>query len=185
MDRLVRSLEAAPVVERGNYDYFVHPVTDGIPLVEAPLLREIAAAIRRLTDLDAVDKILTAEAMGIHLATAVTLESDVPFVIARKRSYGFEGEVAVHQATGYGESELYVNHVDADDHLLILDDVISTGSTLAALCDAVETCGATVEELVVVIKRDSDESIPDLPVPVTHLVEVDVVDGAVVVLDTA
>lgn len=181
MDRLIRSLEAAPVVDRGEYQYFVHPVTDGIPNVEPALLREISEEIVARVDIEAFDAIFTAEAMGIHIATAVSLETDLPFVIARKRSYGFDGEVAVHQETGYSESELYVNGLEAGDRLLVVDDVISTGNTLAALAAAAESCGAEIGAIAVVIKRTGDATLPDLPVPVTHLVEVDVVDGHVVV----
>lgn len=184
MERLIRSLESAPVVDRGEYQYFVHPITDGIPLVEPSLLEEVADAIVERTDLEGIDTILTAEAMGIHIATALSLASGIPFVIARKRSYGFSGEVAVHQETGYSESELYINGIDPGDRLLVVDDVISTGNTMAALADGVAVCDAEIAEIVVVIKRRSDDSLPDLPSPVTHLVEVDVVDGAVEVLGT-
>lgn len=184
MEKLVRSLENAPVVDRGEYQYFVHPVTDGIPLVEPALLQEIADAVIDQVDMHKIDKILTAEAMGIHLSTAVSLASDIPFVIARKRKYGFDSEVAVHQETGYGENELYINNIESGDRLLVLDDVISTGNTLAALADAVDVCGASIEEIVVVIRRRSDDKQPPLPAPVTHLVEVEVVDGEVVVYET-
>ena len=184
MEELVRSLESAPVVDRGEYQYFVHPVTDGIPLVEPKILEEIAAAVLEKVNIEQVDKILTAEAMGIHLTTAVSLASSVPFVIARKRKYGFENEVAVHQETGYGENELYINNIEEGDRLLVLDDVISTGNTLAALAEAVEVCGASIEDIVVVIRRRSNESVPELPVSVTHLVELDVIDGEVVVFDS-
>lgn len=183
MEELVRSLEQAPVVDRGEYQYFVHPVTDGIPLVEPAILEEIANAVVDQVPMDNIDKILTAEAMGIHLSTAVSLASGVPFVIARKRQYGFDTEVAVHQETGYGENELYINNIEKGDRLLVLDDVISTGNTLAALAEAVATCGATIEDIVVVIRRRSEEETPTLPAPVTHLVEVDVVDGEVVVFE--
>lgn len=183
MDRLIRSLEAAPVVDRGEYQYFVHPITDGIPRVEPDLMEEIADEIVARADLSDVDAILTAEAMGIHIATATALRSGLPFVIARKRSYGFDDEVSVHQETGYGESDLYINGISEGDRLVVVDDVISTGNTLAALTEAAESCGATIAQIIVVIKRDTDEELPDLPAPVTHLVEVDVVDGRVAVTE--
>lgn len=182
MERLVRSLEKAPVVSRGEYDYFVHPVTDGIPAVEAPLLREIAEGIARVVDLEGIDRILTAEAMGIHHATALTLETEIPFGVARKRSYGFETEVAVHQETGYSEDELYINGIEEGERILVLDDVYSTGGTLRALCEALIELGAEPTEVVVVIRRVGEPV--DLPVPLTSLVEVDVRDGAVVIEDT-
>lgn len=182
MDRLVRSLREAPVVSRGEYEYFVHPVTDGIPSVEAPLLREIASGVERVADLDGVDRILTAEAMGIHHAAAVCLETDVPFSVARKRSYGFDDEVAVHQETGYSEDELYINGIEPGERVLLLDDVFSTGGTLEALHDALVELGAEPTEVVVVIRRGDED---DLPVPVRHLVRVDVRDGEVEILDRA
>ena len=185
MDRLRESLKAAPVVDRGEYQYFVHPVSDGIPLVEPGLLQEIAKEIVEAIDLDGIDKIVTAEAMGIHIATAVSIESGVPFVIARKREYGFEDEVAVHQETGYGESELYVNFVEPGDRVIILDDVLSTGDTLDALSQAVTARNANIEDIIVVIRRTGDNEIPSLPVPPKHLIEIDVVDGEVVIIDEA
>jgi adenine phosphoribosyltransferase len=182
MNRLVGSLEEAPVVSREGYEYFVHPVTDGIPAVDAPLLREIASGISQLADLEGVDRILTAEAMGIHHATALTLETEIPFSVARKRSYGFEHEVAVHQETGYSESELYINGIEPGERVLVVDDVYSTGSTLRALCEALLELGAEPTEVVVVIRR-GDEPV-DLPVSLKSLVRVDVRDGEVVVHET-
>ncbi len=183
MDHLRETLREAPVVDRGEYQYFVHPVSDGLPLVEPSLLAELGEEITATVDVESIDKMLTAEAMGIHIASATSLASGLPFVIARKRAYGFENEVAVHQETGYGESELYVNYIDPGDRLLVVDDVCSTGNTLAALCSAVETIGAEIVDIVVVIERQSDDPRPELPVPVRSLVTVDVHDGEVVILE--
>ena len=48
--------------------------------------------------------------MGIHLATALSLATDIPFVIIRKRQYGLAGEKEIRsQKTGYGSSKLYIN----------------------------------------------------------------------------
>ncbi|MGM0591180.1 MAG: hypoxanthine/guanine phosphoribosyltransferase [Halobacteriota archaeon] len=182
MERLTASLRRAPVVRRGDYHYLVHPVTDGIPLVEPALLREVVAGIRDVATLGGVDKIVTPEAMGIHHATALSLDTGIPFVVVRKRSYGFDDEVAVHQRTGYDEGELYLNNVHADDRVVVVDDVFSTGGTLEAVCSAIVDIGAELVDAVVVLRRGR-ESTADLPVPVKSLVDVDVVDGDVVVYD--
>lgn len=181
LDMLVESLREAPVVDLDGYRYFVHPVTDCIPLVEPALLREIAAGLSAVVDLDAVDKILTAEAMGIHHATALSLATDVPFVAARKRSYGFDDELAVHQTTGYDEGELYVNFVEPGDRLLLLDDVLSTGGTVRALHDAARELGAVPAAAAVVIRRLAADPFP-LPMPVTSLVDVELTDEGVEVV---
>ncbi len=78
MDQLKQSLLEAPIIEKNGYHYFVHPISDGIPMLEPTLLREIVIKIIRKTDLENVDKIVTPAAMGIHLSTAVSLMTDIP-----------------------------------------------------------------------------------------------------------
>ena len=39
LERLIQSLEASPVMRRGEYNYFIHPITDGVPLLEPAILR--------------------------------------------------------------------------------------------------------------------------------------------------
>lgn len=179
---LARSLREAPVVDRDGYEYFVHGVTDGIPPVEPDVLRAVADGIRERVDLESVDKLVAPESMGIHHATALSLAADVPFVVVRKRAYGFPDEVAVHQETGYGESELYLNGVDAGDRVVLIDDVLSSGGTIRAVRDALEAADAELVDIVVVLRRvDGDHG--GLSSEVTSLLDVRVEDGAVVVVD--
>lgn len=183
MDRLRHSLRETPIVEKEGYQYFVNPVSDGVPTVDPALLREIAVGILKQVDVADIDKIVTPEAMGIHISTAVSLVSDLPMVVVRKRSYGLPGELAIHQETGYSENEMYVNDVDEGDRVLLLDDVYSTGGTLSAVDVALEEIGAELVEAVAVIGKSDEE--PTLPsgMPVTTLVDVAVEDGAVKILE--
>lgn len=179
LDRLRQALADAPVVPFEDYHYVVTPVTDGIPPVEPELLREIAEELARVTAVEEADKIVTPEAMGIHHATALSLETGTPFVVVRKRSYGLEGEVPVHQETGYSESELFVNYVEAGDRVVVVDDLFSTGGTLTAVCGALESIGAELLDVAVVLRKGDEE--PDLPADLTHLLWMDVEEGEVVI----
>jgi len=184
MDRLRQSLLEAPVVEKDGYHYFVHPVSDGVPMLQPGLLREISIGIIRKAQLEGVDKIVTPAAMGIHISTAVSLMSDIPLVVVRKRRYGLENEVELAQVTGYSENEMFINDVHAGEDVLLLDDVLSTGGTLTAITDALDEIGATVTDTVAVIKKVGGDSI-DLGDghDVKTLINVDVVDGEVVIVD--
>ena len=152
LERLKRSLLEAPVFKRGEYNYFIHPITDGVPEIRADLLREVAAQIVRMADLEA-DKIVTVESMGIPIGTALSLISDIPLVIIRKRKYGLPGEVEVSQVTGYSRSQLFLNGIKKGDRVVVVDDVISTGGTLLAVLKSLEVAGASVKDIVVVVKR--------------------------------
>jgi adenine phosphoribosyltransferase len=184
MDRLRESLLAAPIIEKDGYHYFVHPVSDGVPTLSPELLREIVIRIIRKADLQDVDKIVTPEAMGIHISTAVSLMTDIPVVVVRKRRYGLDGEVSLSQVTGYSESEMYINDVREGDRVLVLDDVLSTGGTLSALLSAIEDIGAEVADTVAVIKKaDGVNKLEDTPYEPKTLINVVVEDGSVVVVD--
>ena len=184
MERLQQSLRDAPIVEKNGYQYFVHPISDGVPMLRPELLREIVIKIIRKADLEDVDKIVTPAAMGIHISTAVSLMTDIPLVVVRKRQYGLDGEVALSQVTGYSESEMYMNDVYEGDRVLLIDDVLSTGGTLKALCGALEEIGADISDIVAVIKKVGGENaLDDTEYEPKTLINVDVVDGEVVIVD--
>ncbi|MFB6188115.1 MAG: hypoxanthine/guanine phosphoribosyltransferase [Halobacteriaceae archaeon] len=183
MDRLKQSLLNAPIIEKDGYHYFVHPVSDGVPMLEPALLREIVIGIIRKAELENVDKIVTPAAMGIHISTAVSLMTDIPLVVIRKRQYGLEGEVALSQQTGYSENEMYINDVYDGDRVLVLDDVLSTGGTLKAIMEALGHIGAEAADIVVVIKKAGENDLESAGYPVKSLINVDVVDGEVVIVD--
>ena len=184
LEPLARSLREAPVVDRDGYEYFVHGVTDGVPPIEPAVLEAIADGIRERVeiDLETVDKLVAPEAMGIHHGTALSLATGVPLVVVRKREYGFPEEVAVHQRTSYGESDLFLNGVDAGDRVVVVDDVCSSGGTIEAVCEALESVEAEIVDVVTVIRRvDADHE--DVSREVTSLLDVRVRDGALEVLE--
>src|SRR6056297_3110048 len=182
MDQLRQSLLEAPIIEKGEYEYFVHPISDGVPMLEPGLLREIVIRIIRKAELENVDKIVTPAAMGIHISTALSLMTDIPIVVIRKREYGLEGEVSLSQQTGYSESEMYINDVQEGDNVLVIDDVLSTGGTLSAICEAIDGIGAEVSDVLAVIKKAGDNEL-DGEVDYKSLINVRVEDGEVVIVD--
>jgi adenine phosphoribosyltransferase len=149
-------------------------------MLEPALLREVVVGVTRVADLD-VDKIVAPEAMGIHIATALSLQTDIPLVVIRKRSYGLEDEVALHQTTGYSESEMFINDVDEGDELLVVDDLLSTGGTMAAICDALDGIGATIADVVVVFRKVGPSALDDTDYEVTSLVDISVDEDGVTI----
>ncbi|MFC4356684.1 hypoxanthine/guanine phosphoribosyltransferase [Halobium salinum] len=183
MDQLRQSLLEAPIIEKGEYQYFVHPISDGVPMLEPGLLREIVIKIIRKAELEEVDKIVTPAAMGIHISTAVSLMTDIPLVVIRKRQYGLDGEMPLSQETGYSENEMYINDVDEGDRVLVLDDVLSTGGTMKAVLGALEHIGADLVDVVAVIKKAGPNELDDTDYDVKTLINVKVEDGEVVIVD--
>ena len=182
LEKLKISLIKAPVIKKGEYNYFVHPITDGIPLVEPSILEEAAEGISRFGNME-VDKIVCVEAMGIHIATALSIKTRMPFVVVRKRVYGLDGEVPVHQITGYSQGELYINGLHKGDRIILIDDVVSTGGTMIAVLNALKQMDVEIVDVMVVIEKGNGKDIVkrETGFTVKSLVKVNILEGRVVI----
>ena len=177
LKRLINSLETCPIVQRGDYNYFIHPITDGVPSLDPAVLREVATAMIKVLDLSGVDRIVAAEAMGIPIGAIISSMTDLPLNIVRKREYQLPGEIAVHQMTGYSKGQLFLNGVQEGERVVIVDDVISTGGTTRALLAALDKTGADVADICFAIRR----GYADIGRPYKVLVTVEVTDRVRVV----
>ena len=180
------SLRGAPIIWKGDYPYFIHPISDGIPRMDADVLRATRDLIVDSIDWSEVDLIVTVEAMGLPLLAAVGDATGKPTVVIRKRSYGMEGEVRVDVATGYSQSIVYINDIKPGERVVIVDDVISTGGTLEPLLEQLESMGVILHDVVVAIEKGEgrerlNRERPDWPL--RSLVRIDIIDGKVEIID--
>ncbi|HIG03564.1 MAG TPA: adenine phosphoribosyltransferase [Candidatus Poseidoniales archaeon] len=150
---LQESVINAPVVWKGEYAYFIHPLSDGVPKQSAELLGVARDLISEKVNWDEIDLILGLEAMGIPLAAALCLDSGKPLVIGRKREYGLPGEVAIDQTTGYSKGEIFLNDISEGDRILVVDDVVSTGGTMLPVLKTLESIGAIVQDCWIVFEK--------------------------------
>ena len=179
------SLRGAPIIWKGEYPYFIHPISDGIPRMEAEVLRATRDLIVSMVDWSQIDLIVSVEAMGLPLLAAVGEATGKPTVVIRKRSYGMEGEVKVDVSTGYSSSTAYINDISPGERLLIVDDVISTGGTLEPLLESLEGMGAVLQDVIVAIEKGEgrvrlSEERPEWPI--RTLSRIDIVDGKVEII---
>ncbi len=182
LEKLRASLAEAPVVQFGDYSYFVHPITDGIPLGRPEVLEEVLEALAALGDWTRCDKIVTAESMGFPLAAGLSLRVRKPYVFIRKRQYRLPGEVSLRQTTGYSKTDMFINNVHPGDRVVFVDDVISTGGTLTSIVKALRSLGAEVTEALIVFEktREKDRMERELGLTIKTLLKVEVRDGKLV-----
>ena len=186
LQRLKDSLLAAPIIWKGDYPYFIHPLTDGVPRLEPSVLTAVVEIIEGIVDWEAVDLILGIEAMGLPLTSPLSMRNNRSQVVVRKRSYGLEGEVAIDQSTGYSKGSMFLNDIQKGERVLIVDDVLSTGGTLDAILHGVETIGAVIEAVIVVVEKGPglkqlQEKYPHIKI--SSLVRLEMDEGKVVLLD--
>ena len=182
LERLRASLKDGPIVRFGDYEYFVHPITDGIPLGRPDVLDEVLTELARLGDWSRCDKIVTAESMGFPLAAGLSLRVQKPYVFIRKRQYGLPGEVSLKQTTGYAKTDMFINNIRRGERIVFVDDVISTGGTLVAIVKALRTIGAEIVDVLIVFEKTRDKARfeKELGLRIKTLLKVDVVQGKLV-----
>ena len=144
------------VVKEGNVlkvDSFLNHQMD------VALLDEIGKEFyRRFSDLP-ITKVLTIEASGIAIAYAVARCFGVPMVFAKKaKSINIDGDMysaEVESFTHKNKNQVIVSKkfLSADDHLLIVDDLLANGFALQGLISIAEDAGASVEGIGIAIEK--------------------------------
>ncbi|MBF46505.1 MAG: adenine phosphoribosyltransferase [Euryarchaeota archaeon] len=180
------SLRGSPIIWKGEYPYFIHPISDGIPRMDADVLRATRDLIVEMVDWSKVDLIVSVEAMGLPLLAAVGDATGKPTVVIRKREYGMEGEVRVDVSTGYSQSTTYINDISPGERILIVDDVISTGGTLEPILVTLEEMGVILQDIVIAIEKGEgrERLAKERPGwPIRTLARIDIIDGRVEILE--
>jgi adenine phosphoribosyltransferase len=183
---LKESLINAPIIWKGDYPYFIHPITDGVPRLEPKVLKAVIELSVPLIDWGSVDMILGIEAMGLPLMAPLSMRTGIPMVIGRKRQYRLEGEIEINQETGYSKGSIFLNDIKRGENLVIIDDVLSTGGTIRSVIEGVKKTGAIIQNIVVVVEKGPGMATlqKDYPeIRFDSLVKLEMDGGKVVILD--
>jgi adenine phosphoribosyltransferase len=73
--------------------------------------------------------------------------------MARWYPSGLEGQVAVDFDMEYTSGKLFLNGINKEDQVIIVDDMISTGGTMLALIKAVKSARAKIVDIVCVAEK--------------------------------
>ena len=180
------SLRGSPIIWKGEYPYFIHPISDGIPRMDADVLRATRDLIVEMVDWSNIDLIVSVEAMGLPLLATVGDATGKPTVVIRKRQYGMAGEGRVDVATGYSQSTTYINDIAPGERILIVDDVISTGGTLEPILETLEEMGVILQDIVIAIEKGEgrERLAKERPEwPIRTLARIDIINGRVEIVE--
>jgi adenine phosphoribosyltransferase len=120
---------------------------DITPLLASP--EAFRECIRRMADHyrgQQIDAIVAAEARGFIFAAPLALELNAGFVPIRKPGKLPFSTHAFNYELEYGTDtlEIHIDGVSPGQNVLMVDDLLATGGTIAACCNLVEKLGANV-----------------------------------------
>lgn len=134
-------------------------------LGDTELVLACAKALAEKTQHIPYDIILTAESKSIPLAHQLSIETNKPYVVLRKTYKFYMGEAIEAKTVSITTGAPQTLYLDEKDHelmrgknVLIVDDVISTGSTLEGMRTIIAKAGATIAgEAAICTEGDADQ----------------------------
>ncbi len=162
--------------------------------VDATLMLEVGAEFaRRFTDTHPT-RVLTAEVSGIIPAMAAAYAMGLPLVYARKhKPVTMQEPVFVEFAPSHtkgGQVSLMVSpeFLSAGDRVLIIDDFLATGQTIAAMARIIADAGATLVGIGTLVEKSFEGGralLEPLGVPIESMVIIEEMheDGAIIFAD--
>ncbi len=103
-----------------------------------------------------ITKVLGIEARGFLLAAPIALELGAGIVPVRKKGKLPYKTVSASYALEYGTDtlEMHADSVKPGEKVLVVDDVLATGGTAAAVCELVEKLGGKVAGIAMLIELE-------------------------------
>ena len=157
--------------------------------IDTGLLTRIAEEFGKYFNMDEVTMVLTAEASGIALATAVATYFHKPMIFAKKaKSDNIEGGLYQSDIFSYTYKKkvtLLVSQdwITKDDKVLIIDDFMAKGYAMRGLIDIVNKAGATLVGIGVAVEKgfqDGGDSLRREGYPIKSLAIIDSAENGVI-----
>ena len=106
-----------------------------------------------------IDAIVAIESRGFLFGAPLACRMGKPFIPVRKQGKLPGETVSVEYSLEYGSNvmEMHLEDISRGDRVLILDDVLATGGTLAAAAQLVEKAGGKVSGIGLVIELEALE----------------------------
>lgn len=105
-----------------------------------------------------IDKIVGIDARGLVFGSVLAYKLNIGFVPVRKIGKLPHKTISASYSLEYGENsvEIHEDSIEKGEKVIIVDDLIATGGTIAAAAELVEKLGGDILELACVIE------LPDL-----------------------
>ncbi|WCY06222.1 xanthine phosphoribosyltransferase [Pseudomonas aeruginosa] len=127
--------------------------------IDPQLMQQVGHAFATRFRDQGITKIVTIEASGIAPAVMAGLELGVPVIFARKyQSLTLKDNLYISKVfsfTKQTESTIAISakHLNAHDHVLVIDDFLANGHAAKALIDLIGQAGASIAGLGIVIEK--------------------------------
>ena len=150
---VIEAFDNQPLIQFEKYKFLINSLTEQIPATPAELLQATTDWIVAEGDFNQATKIGGEEDKGAILVASTSLATGLPFGMARWYPAGLEGEISVDFEMEYASGQLFLNGIEENDKVIIVDDMISTGGTMLALIQAVQLAKGKIVDIICVAEK--------------------------------
>jgi xanthine phosphoribosyltransferase len=138
-----------------------------------------------------ITKIVTAEVSGIAPALTTGIVLQVPIVYARKSrpitmpTGYYRAQAPSHTKGGIVDLIISPEYLLPNDRVLLIDDFLATGKTIAALAQLIAQCGATLCGIGCVVEKVFEggrQELATLQVPIVSLAVIESMENDTIVV---
>lgn len=105
------------------------------------VMKEIVYSLKNELKGQPFDRVAGMELGAVPIAVALSMEMDIPFLIVRK------------ETKGYGAGKRLEGELHKDDRVLLVEDVVTTGGSLASAANVIRESGGVCTKAVAVVDR--------------------------------
>ncbi len=116
---------------------------------------------KKMADFVDEDKIAGMELGAVPIAAALSLETDIPYIMVRKKT------------KSHGTSSRLEGELKEGEHVVIVEDVTTTGGSSIETVELLREAGAKVDKVLVVVDREegASENLAEIDVDLIPLVK--------------
>ncbi|WP_445476397.1 orotate phosphoribosyltransferase [Methanococcoides methylutens] len=164
-EELIEALKACGAVKFGDFTlasgkkskYYIDIKKASSDPGTLKIIAKQAAAQIKAMDIDIVGGVALG---GVPIATAVSLETDMPLLLIRK------------SAKEYGTGGRFVGDVTEGDRIILLEDVTTSGGSVIEAIGAIREAGCIIDKVITVVDREdgATENLNEIDVKLIPLV---------------
>jgi adenine phosphoribosyltransferase len=149
---------------------------------------EIIQAVHQQKQFSSATLIVTFDSAGGQLAAIIGQALQLPYLIARKKQFALPDEISFNVTTNFNEKKFYLYGDISREKILIVDDVVASGTTIKNAALAVQAAGAEVIAFFAIaaknnlIGRRYQDIIKDQDIPLISMLQIQVLGDKVKIL---
>ncbi len=151
----------AKAVRLQNYWYYPGPLSSHVAPINPLALKEATEAFLAVGLMATSTLIVCPEALGVPVATALSIATGIPFSILRKKQVGAESK-SFTVTNRYRTTEFFLGTDVTSARVVLVDDVVSSGSTVLRAVAALRGAGATISGIGCLVVRGNGHQVPAL-----------------------